>query len=75
MASATITVTITDTPNHPLTTIRDKVCARLGYNGPNTNPAKIAFIQAFLANVIKNEYIQQLHNETQASASTELDIT
>ena len=75
MASAQLTVTVTDTVNHPLTTVRDKLLIK--WNAPEglTAPQKIDFIEAHLAEYIKRQYIEQLHMESQAAnEQADLDV-
>lgn len=83
MASATLTVTVTDTANHPLTQVRDKLLIRWNYlsggdinwNPLNTNPDKLDFIEAKLARYLKTEYKAQLDAEAYAAAQApDVDI-
>ena len=66
MASVALTVTVTDTVNHPLAQVRDKLLIK--WNAPLnlTNPQKIDFIETHLAQYIKRQYIEQLQLEAQA---------
>lgn len=84
MASASITITITDTPNHPLATVRDKLLIKwnylsgggIGWVPTGTGPDKLDFIEAYIAKqFIKKQYIEQLQLESQASnESADVDI-
>lgn len=67
MASATITVTVTDTPNHPLATVRDTVLVALNYPGGGTAQQKLDFIEAHLADHLKKLYLQQLERQRTAT--------
>jgi len=62
MATATLNITIDDasTPSHPLTTVRDELCAHWNYSGSGTNADKIDFIELRLANYIKQQYKEKL---------------
>lgn len=86
MASATVSIIITDTANHSLVDIREKLLVKWNYlSGGNINWSptgtaqdKLNFIEAYTAkNWFKKEYIEQLANEaavTVAAAESEVDI-
>ena len=77
MASVTLSVTVTDTVNHPLVTIRDTVLIALNYPGGGTAQDKLNFIQSYLAKHLKMLYIQQLDRQRNASpiaVDAEIDI-
>lgn len=75
MATASLTITFTDTVNHPLATVRDKLLIKWNYLGGGglnwvplgTNQDKLNFIQAYVAQQIKQQYIEQLQIESQAT--------
>ena len=58
MASAQITITITDTAQHPLTEIRDVLTAKWGGPTGGTSQQKITFIQGYIAQHIKDQFKQ-----------------
>ena len=77
MASATISVTVTDTVNHPLAQVRDKLLIK--WNAPEglTAPQKLDFIEAHIAQYIKRQYLEQLDIESRAAIAAsegEVDI-
>lgn len=75
MASATLTITITDTVNHPLTTVRDKLLTKWNYPGGGTNQDKIDFIETHIAQYIKRQYKEQLQMESFAiNEAADLDV-
>ena len=75
MASATLTITITDTPGHSLVQVRDRLLIKWNYPGNGTAQQKIDFIEAHLAQYIKRQYIEQLHLESQAlNEQANLDV-
>lgn len=62
MASASITITITDS-TVTLIDMRDTLCDAWGYAGsPSDNPAKLAFIKSTLIQHIKEAYNNQKIN-------------
>lgn len=86
MASATVSIIITDTVNHSLVDIREKLLIRWNYlSGGNINwtptgtaQDKLNFIEAFTAkNWFKKEYLEQLSVEaaaTVAASESQIDI-
>jgi len=75
MASATLTVTVTDTVGHPLITVRDKLLIKWNAPGGLTSQQKLDFIEAHLAGYIKRQYIEQLQMEAQSlNEQAEIDV-
>lgn len=75
MASATLSITVTDTANHPLATVRDKLLIKWNYPGGGTAQDKLDFIEAHIANYMKRQYLEQLDNESRAAiAEVETDV-
>lgn len=75
MASASLTITVTDTVNHPLALVRDKLLIKWNYPGNGTAQQKIDFIEAHLAKYLKQQYIEQLQMEAQAlNEQADLDV-
>lgn len=84
MASATVTITITDTASHSLVQIRDALLIKwnylsgggIGWVATGTGPDKLAFIQAYTAkNWFKKEYKEYLQLISQATnEAADVDI-
>lgn len=75
MASAILTITITDAPNHSLIQIRDKLLIKWNYSGNGTAQDKLNFLQTKIAKFVKEQYIEQLQMESQATnAAITIDI-
>lgn len=84
MASASVTITFTDTANHPLATVRDKLLIKWNYSGGGginwvplgTAQDKLNFIQKYTAkNWFKEQYIEVLQIESQnTNATADVDI-
>lgn len=78
-ASASITITITDSGSATLADIRDALCAKWGYTGAaNDNAAKLAFLKQFLINKISDDYLdykgKAALSTTQITLSTQINI-
>lgn len=75
MASATLTITITDTPSHSLVQVRDRLLVKWNYSGNGTAQQKLDFIEAHIANYIKQQYKEQLQMESfAANQAADLDV-
>lgn len=75
MASASITITITDAPGHTLVQVRDRLLTKWNYTGNGTNQQKLDFIQAHIAEYIKDQYKEQIMNESNAvNAAVQIDV-
>lgn len=75
MASATLTITITDTPSHSLVQVRDRLLIKWNYPGNGTAQQKLDFIEAHIANYIKQQYKEQLQMESfAANQAADLDV-
>lgn len=53
---AQITIDIDDVN---IADVRDTLCSRWNYSGPNSNPEKVSFLKARVAQFIKDEYKEQ----------------
>lgn len=75
MASATLSITITDTVNHSLAQVRDRLLTKWNYPGGGTAQDKLDFIEAHIAQYIKQQYKEQLQMESfAANEAADLDV-
>lgn len=78
-ASATITITVTDSGSATLADIRDTLCTAWGYSGsPSDNAAKLAFLKQILVNKIVSDYLYnkglQSQQSTQQSLGSQISV-
>lgn len=68
MAQTTISITIIDSPQAPLSDIRDTLCVQWNYPGdPADNVAKLTFLKATLMTYIRQQYLLGKEAINQAS--------
>lgn len=71
MAQTTISITIIDSPQAPLSDIREILCAQWNYPGdPADNAAKLIFLKATLIAYIRQQYLIGKDAANQASVAT-----
>lgn len=49
--------------------VRDTLCRRYNYSGPDTNPAKMAFLKSYVSADLKSDYSAQKEHEASLAAA------